>query len=237
MQQTYYPNQDYSTENSYFPDPYNTGLQPISVIPPEGLNLIELGIVVFMILILIIVGTWGFFSQAAEIRDQNREADIVQVITALNNYYQNSSFIPGEKSYPIAVCSGRLNEIDFEYTLKQYLTGARVQFDTHPYILPKDYPQDNWGLYATTLSNKKTRLRECPKVFADLSNPEANIYSDETKSCEFDIARQQYRKCYLYTSSINGDYFEIAYFSEARQGFVIFSKFREDPVRTSLERI
>jgi hypothetical protein len=203
----------------------------------KGLSFLELGVIGFMILILIGVSIWGFFSQGAKLRDAKRKADIEQVVWALNNYYENSSLIPGEKRYPLAVCSGRLNEVDFEFTLKQYLTGQKQQFDNHNYIKEGKFPKDDWGGYSSTLGSRELELRACPKVFSDLNNPEASVYPDETLSCNFQPNSARYRKCYLYTSTISADQYEVGYYSEAQGAYIIYSRLRDGEIRVSVEGV
>jgi hypothetical protein len=93
-----------------------------------------------------------------------KQNDIVQITKALEMYYSDSSKIPSERKYPIAVCNGKPNEVDFEYTLKNALGGKVKSQSNFAYIDPKDFPVDTSGEYALKLAEKKVKLRDCPKV-------------------------------------------------------------------------
>ena len=194
----------------------------------KNFNLLEISTALLVLLTLIGVLIWGIFSQSIKNRDAQREIDIQSVIKAVNSFYSNSSTIPSRKSYPVSQCSERLNEADFEYTLKEYLTGAKKQIDTHQYIKPEDFPADKWGVYSTTPQNRKVVLRDCPKIFSSIETATSNIYPDGTKSCNFSSKNKNYLKCYLYTSSNSGDKYQLSYYSEDRGAFVVYSKFRDD---------
>jgi len=204
----------------------------------ERVNLLEISLILVTILIIFCAGIWGYFSQRNKLKDRQKESDINQIILALDAFYQNSSLTPGERSYPIAVCSGKPNEVDYEYTLRQYLTGQRLQFDTHPYVLNENFPQDKQAVTSEFLAQREVSLRDCPQVFntgEGLKN-DLPIYSDENyRSCNFDSNTRKFRRCYLYTSSASGDSFELAYYSEARRSFVIYSKFRDQDLKVSFE--
>lgn len=207
---------------------YNDSYQQDYEYQTKNFNLLEISTALLVLLALVGVLIWGFFSQSTKNRDAQREIDIQNVIKAVNSFYANSSTIPSRKSYPISQCSERLNEADFEYTLKQYLTGAKKQIDTHEYITPQDFPYDRWGVYSQTPQDRKVVLRDCPKLFSRVETISSNIYPDATKSCNFSSKNKNYLKCYLYTSSNSGDKYQISYYSEDRGAFVVYSKFRDD---------
>jgi type II secretory pathway pseudopilin PulG len=207
---------------------YNDSYQQDYEFQSKNFNLLEITTALLVLLSLLGVLVWGFFSQSTKNRDRQREIDIQNIIKAVNSFYTNSSTIPSRKSYPIAECSERLNEADFEYTLKQYLTGAKKQIDTHQYVKPQDFPSDRWGVYSTSVQNRRVALRDCPKLFSSIQTIDSNIYPDGTKSCNFSSRNSGFLKCYLYTSSNSGDKYQVAYYSEDRGAFVVYSKFRDD---------
>jgi hypothetical protein len=203
----------------------------------QNINLLEGGLIVFCIFLLIVSGLWGFFSQGAKIRDKQRIYEISQVLDALDNFYYNSNTFPTQRAYPIAQCSGRLNEVDFEFTLKQILGGQKPQLDNHPYIKNENFPKDNWGIYSQSPKERKTKLLDCPKLFSKIDNDSKSIYLDKTASCNFSQTQRKFRKCYLYTTSTNGDKYEVAYYSESQNAFVIYSRLRDGQVKLELQKI
>jgi hypothetical protein len=204
--------------------------------PYKKLNLLEIGTACLSIILLISVLAFGFFSQSAKNRDSQRSADIEQVLDAIISFYQNSSTVPSQRYYPIANCSSQLNEVDFEFSLRQYLTGQVIQSDPHAYILPQEFPKDSWGVYSTALSQRELRLRDCPKVFSNLTQNSTNVYEDtQIQSCNFDLRQSKYKKCYLYGSSTSGDKFELGYYNESQGVYIVYSKFRDGNIK--LERV
>jgi type II secretory pathway pseudopilin PulG len=222
-----------------------TSLDPFAQFNPEQsqkqysryerkkLNLLEKATITIALLILIGITAFGFISQSARNRDTQRAEDIRVVLQAIDSFYVNSNLVPSQRAYPIAECSEKLNEVDFEFTLRQYLGGVRVSSDPHAYILPSEFPNDPWGTYDTILNDRDLELRACPKVFNETTLAGSTIYADGAKSCNFNQRQNRYKQCYLYTSSNNGDSFELAYYSEAQGNFVIYSRFREEPIRVS----
>ena len=225
-------NNNYNNQ-AYYADTYSSGDSSGS----GSVNLLEVGLIIFCIILLIIVSLWGFFSQSGRIRDKQRNFEISQIVLALDNFYFNSNTFPAARTYPIAQCSGRLNEVDFEWTLKEYLTGKKPQIDNHAYIKAENFPKDPWGIYSESPSQRKTKLLDCPKLFSKIDNDSKSVYQDETLSCNFSQTAGKYRKCYLYTSSTNGDKYEISYYSEDLGAFVIYSRLREDKLMTEIQKV
>lgn len=155
--------------------------------------------------------------------------DIAQVIKALDMYYVDSSKIPSERKYPIAVCNGKPNEVDFEYTLKNALGGKIKSQNNFAYIRASDFPYDTSGEYANKLSDKKIKLRECPKVFG---NKKDYIYSDQSQSCSFDSSslNNKYRSCYIYASDNLGFEYKIGFYDQYKSTFTIYTKTRDQPL-------
>jgi len=199
----------------------------------DNLNLLEISLIILMILLLIGVFVIGIFTQATSNRDKQRQNDISQILAAIDSYYLNSSTNPGARTYPIAICSSQLNEVDYEYSLAQYLTGKRQEQEPHIYILPEDFPTDRSGIYSQNFEDRQLKIRDCPKVFP-VSNQRGRIYADGQKSCNFSRRDNQFKFCYLYTSSTSGDEFQLGYFSESRNAFTVFSRFRDGKLRSEL---
>lgn len=197
----------------------------------ERLNWVEIILIVLMIAGLIGVFIFGILSQNNTNRDRQRSNDISQVLLAIDSYYNSSNINPSERVYPIAICSSQLNEVDYEYALAEYLTGKRQEQDPHKYINDENFPTDKSGVYSQTFETRKLPTRDCPKVFP-VSNQKGKIYTDNRKSCNFNRRASQYKFCYLYTSSTSGDYFQLGYFSESRNAFVVYSKFRGGKLTT-----
>ncbi len=228
--------------NSQIVDPYaqfDDGLKKpkINYNYNKKLNSLEKITIAICVFILIGVGLFGFISQTAANRDTQKVEDISQVLIALEQFYNNSSTIPSQRAYPVSVCSQKPNEVDYEYTLSEYLSGSREKFDSHTYIQKQSFPNDPWGQYSTIYSQNRVTTRDCPGVFiSEEQNPEDNIYSDRRASCNFnngDRTQRTLRNCYLYGSSSNGDSFELAYYSESNGRFVIYSRYRDNQYQIS----
>lgn len=196
------------------------------------LNGFEWIMVVISLLLLVGVGLWGFFGQQARNRDAQREFDIAGImVPALQDFYKNSAATESARFYPVSRCSSDLNEVDFEFVLRQHLTGELPEIDQHVYIQPKNYPKDRAGVYSDTFSQRQVEYR-CPeKLNFTISGADRKIYQDYP-SCNFQYA-SSLSKCYLYTSSATGDTFQIGYYSETTGCFDIYKQFRSQ----SLEKL
>jgi type II secretory pathway pseudopilin PulG len=174
-------------------------------------------------------------NQTNEITKKNN--DIMQVISALDLYYNDSSKVPSERKYPIAVCNGKPNEVDFEYTLKNHLSGKIKALNLYEYIKPVDFPIDTSAEYATRISEKKVKLRDCPKVFGNKKIVDY-IYPDRSLSCNFDKDNIdiKYQSCYLYASDNLGFEYKIGYFNQYTNSYIIFSKIRGEPIQKSISQ-
>jgi hypothetical protein len=240
MQQSNYPPNNGNNFGSYQPSGYdynqNTYVTPqtnsggfFSV--KHRINGLEIIVIFVSIISLVGVFWWALSGQNAINRDKQRLQDINQIIGGLNEFYKNSNTIPSQRAYPKAVCSESLNEVDFEYTLKRHMTGQVAQLDNHVYIESTDYPKDRSGVYATTFKERKVTYRCSEKLnLAAGATADTQIYGDGTQSCNFNQANN-YTKCYLYTSSNNGDTFRIGYWQESAGKFVTYRKFREEPIK------
>jgi hypothetical protein len=200
---------------------------------PRRFNVLEIGIIGFCILSLLGIIVWGFLQQDTKNRDRQREADITgTIIPALEDFYKNSAAVEGSRFYPISRCSGDMNEVDFEFTLRQHLTGQVKEIDPFAYISSDNYPRDNWGTYSES-QNQPIPFR-CPQNL-NLSTISQNnrIYGNFPR-CNFSISNNLY-KCYLYTTSQNGDRFKVGYYSEELKCFIKYEKFRGQGVTIGQE--
>ncbi len=198
----------------------------------KRLNGLEIITILTSVILLIIVFVFGFVNGQQSNEDAQRLAHIRQVTSALTEFYNNSSAVPSQRSYPIALCSADANEVDFELTLRLSLTGQIKEKDIHAYIQPDNFPTDPSGVYSKSLG-KRTVPYRCPSILpaSATSNQSSNIYSDGWDSCNFNKTRNP--KCYLYASSNNGDTFTVGYYSQLNNKFVLFTKFRDqEPVRS-----
>ena len=213
---------------------YSNSFQGYSGSSYRRINILEIGTVLVSVVLIVGIFIWGLNSQNQINRDRQRNHDINEVITALEDFYINTSTIPSRRFYPISVCSGSLNEVDFELTLRQHLTGALPEIDTHTYIQPDRFPRDKWGDYATTFGDRRVDFR-CPEklTFNEQVTTNTQIYSDGYPTCNFS-SRRGVNRCYLYTSSTSGDTFKIGYFQESSNQFIIYTKFREEPLRLEI---
>jgi hypothetical protein len=208
--------------SSYSTAGYTTGFKKF--------NGLELIVILLSFVAIVGVGLWGFFAANTRFRDEQRADHINQVIVALDQFYLNSSLQPSRRRYPISVCSNNLNEVDYESTLRLHLTGQRPDLDSHAYISQEDFPRDPWGTYSTVFSQKEVPFR-CPNIFP--TGPETPKYTDDYPACDFS-SQLDYTNCYLFTSSVNGDSYQIGYWSEVNNAFIVFSRFREDFIETSI---
>ncbi len=193
----------------------------------KRVNGFEILIIAVSFILIIAVFVIGFLGQGTRNRDAQRVADINNVIRALDNFYANSSVDPSSRAYPKTNCSFDLNEVDFELTLRDHLIGRRIELDSHEYISPENFPRDNWGVYSKTLNQRKIPYR-CEQ---NINTTNGFIYNDEYPSCNFTSGGEnKFKKCYIYTSSNNGDTYQIGYFSEIQNNFVVYKKFRENPL-------
>jgi hypothetical protein len=198
----------------------------------RGVNGFEVLIVIIGLIAMVVSGLVGFNIQSAVNRDLQRKHDINQVLIAINQFYINSDPIPSNRKFPSASCSSRANEVDYEFSLKQQLTGQRREVDTHAYIKLQDFPLDPWGIYSVNVSERQIPIRNCSSggIFAQNNS---KVYPDGAQSCNFRSSDQKFRNCYLYTSNPSRDQFELAYYSESRSGFVTFARSNDNQVRES----
>jgi len=214
-----------------YPTAYISTFQTKSYRPINGL---EWFVMILSVVLLVGIVSWGFMTQNNYNRDRQRENDLLrQVIPALDSFYQNSSTIEKKRFYPKAVCSGDLNEVDFELTLREQLAGAIPEIENHTYIPNDQFPKDRSGVFANTFPARKVPYR-CPNVLNfDVVEKNQIIYNN-FPSCVFNLAKNL-KKCYLYTSSSSGDEFRVAYFSENNNCFLVYRKFRSEALQSEIK--
>lgn len=195
---------------------------------------LEYLVIIFVIISFIVVIIFGFLGQQDKNKDLQKQTDFeLNLIPAINAFYKNSGGgNASSKAYPIAKCSGDLNEVDYEFTLRQSLTGKIIELDTFAYLQNSTFPTDRGGLYNTTFKDRKVNYR-CPEKlnFSTTQNNLA-IYEDGFKSCNFS-SKLNYNNCYLYTSSSNGDSYQLAYYSLSTKCFIYYSQFRNETISKS----
>jgi hypothetical protein len=190
----------------------------------------ELIILVLAVIALISALIYGVIAKGPSNRDSQRIFDINQVSLALDSFYTNSNLVPSERYYPISGCDGAANTVDYEYTLREYLTGKKVEKETRVFVKQNDWRVDQWGTYSNTLADRKISLKCQSLLRVDPNNKTVPIYGDGTQSCNYSSSQSNsaYYKCYLYGSSVNGDKYTLGYYSEEKNQMVITTKFRTD---------
>ncbi len=177
-----------------------------------------------MVLTPIVVGLVLFgLTFQVHARDSHKEKDIAQIIAALRLFYENSSDVEGNRVYPISLDS-QINEVDYEYTLRLHLTG-QTRLDRHAYVPEDNYPTDPWGVYTQSLVEREApfnRLEGLP------FSAEQREYLDGFPSCNFNSTERRFSRCYLYASNGSGETFRVGYYSEVREGLVIYSETRNN---------
>jgi hypothetical protein len=189
-------------------------------------------IIIIGMAIISLIGsfTYGIIATGPVNRDSQRVFDITQITLALDSFYLNSSTIPSERYYPISFCDGAINTVDYELTLREYLTGKKIEKETRVYINPNDWRSDPWGTYSKTLGERKTPLKCQDSLQISSGDKNQAIYSDNQSSCNYSSIQpnKSYYQCYLYGSSVNGDKYSIGYYNEEKNLMVITTKRRLD---------
>jgi type II secretory pathway pseudopilin PulG len=191
-----------------------------------------IGVSIVAVLMAIV---YGVIEQNQVNEITKKDNDISEIIKALDMYYADSSKIPSEQTYPLAVCNGRPNEIDFEYTLKYALAGENKSKSTFAYIDKKNFPIDTSGEYAFKITDKKVKLRDCSKVFGNKKITDF-IYPDQSASCSFEKENvdPKYKNCYIYSTDTLGFEYKIGYYDQYKNYFVIYTKVRNQPLQKNI---
>lgn len=174
-------------------------------------------------LVMVSLVALGFWNGLAPNYDKEKEQDVVEIIQALEMFYENSAASPDQRFYPISVCSSSPNEIDYEYTLRKVLTGLRKDIEKHAYIQPEDYPVDPQGTYYTQFSDRKGSIDCLDQLPFDSS---LDSYPEGFKTCDFD--GDKLNSCYLYATDASGESYQFGYYSEAEKEFMIYREFRNE---------
>jgi type II secretory pathway pseudopilin PulG len=220
---------DYNNSNSFYPS------YQFSDEISTRFNGLEIIVVLVLLISMISVTTWGFFTGTRESQDRQKQHDIQEIMVALDYFYKQNKF------YPIRQCSEDLNPIDFEFYLRQNLTGKVTSVGSENYI-STSFPRDRVGEYVLRADQYLYRV-PCPSVIAESVRSTGNIYSDGQNACNYNrltTTRQgifgsyedssQIRlRCYLYTSTVRGETYRLGYYSESQARFVVISKTREEP--------
>jgi type II secretory pathway pseudopilin PulG len=220
--------EDYN--NNAYVDPNSGGFVDDYTGVVRRVNLLEILVILLLLISIVLVFISGFNGQATLNRDKQRESDISQVLVALDYYYQDSSATPTNKKYPLSKCQQSANEVDFEYTLKRAISSSDSTTGIS-YIPLNLFPKDPWGIYSQTFSSRQLPLKACSELFNSDSD---QIYANSWSSCNFSLTNKKYYKCYLYSGYENGEKFDLSYYSEVQNKFVLYSKFRTNPVQKEL---
>ena len=225
----YYAPPTYSYADPYAPQQTPSPKRRFSL--PSGFNGLESFVIILMLSVLSFSFVYGYAEEAKTQRDNQRAAHIFGVITLLDAYYENSSTLLSKRRYPVSTCRNTLNTADYEFTLKQHLQGNIPTKNTHNFLGTSEFPTDPWGTYSATLESRQTPY---PCTFVVGNDPGEPIYPDGTESCNFSSSEKaKFKKCYLYATNSVGDEYQISYYSEAVEDFLIFKKVQDRP----LERI
>lgn len=198
---------------------------------PSGFNGLESVVIILMLSLLSFSFIYGWAGEAKVQRDAQRQKHIFSVITLLDAYFENSSTLLSKRRYPVSACRNTLNTADYEFTLKQYLTGQIRTATTHNFLGGAELPVDPQGIYSTTLAGRETPY-PCTSVVG--TDPNQPIYPDGTESCNFssqETTPEKYRTCYLYATNSVGDEYQISYYSEATESFLVFRKVQDRPLQ------
>jgi type II secretory pathway pseudopilin PulG len=195
----------------------------------KPLNGLELIVVILSVIFLVFSLIFGYLNADTVNRDLQRKTQIDQILDTLDNFYLNSNTIPSNRAYPVAICDSLPNTVDFELTLREYLTGKRPEKDTHIYIQPANWPNDRWGEYSKTIGERKISLKCVDKLQLPTVESTQNIYKDGSESCNYSLAQnnKKYYQCFLYGSSTNGDKYSLGYYNEATNKMQVYTKFRD----------
>jgi hypothetical protein len=202
------------------------------------LHILDYLILVICFVLLFVPTIIGFLEQSTLNKVAQKDQDINQVIKALDSYFVASDSYPEDRKYPISNCSGQPNEVDYEYTLKNHLAGKVTQLNNFAYIKENDFPKDPFGIYSVRNNERKIKLRNCDQVFKREDNNDL-IYDSGSSSCNFqrDSKNESLRSCYLYGSDNRGSQYQLAYYDENLDKYVVYTKIRNTKlVKTLIAR-
>jgi hypothetical protein len=204
----------------------------------ERLHILDYFLLLIGMVIVIAPFFVGYTSQIAVNQTTQKERHFKEIFKSLDGYFVDSNSIPSERQYPISLCTGQPNEVDFEYTLRNHLTGKVKEIINHAYIKDKDYPLDPYGVYSQAKQERQLPLRKCEQVFG-IQNSTNLIYDNNYKSCNYkrDSQNTKYRNCYLYATDEKGFKYQLAFYDENKDMYIIYTKYRDEPtIRTETLR-
>jgi hypothetical protein len=195
----------------------------------ESLHILDYVCILISFLLISLPLLFGIINQNVFNQVAQKEFHMTQLKNALDSFFIASSNVPSERKYPISVCSGQPNEVDYEYTLARHISGAETNLNTFAYIKEKDFPFDPYGVYSTTKNNRPIKLRPCDSVFSKEDDVN-KVYSGNLKSCNFQKSHpdSKFRNCYIYGTDNGGFVYQLGYYDEIKDKYVIFTKRREE---------
>jgi type II secretory pathway pseudopilin PulG len=160
----------------------------------------------------------GVLYQSNVNKDKIKIRNILSMARALDQYYNDSSSTEYSRKYPISQCSTtEPNSVDYEHTL--FLTLSGQSDNAYKYIEPNIYPQDDGAVYRDQTDKPCTKF---------LRNYDKNKYSLNNKECDYTPASAKNR-CYLYSSTPEGDRYILSFYSEAANKLITINKLRSNP--------
>jgi type II secretory pathway pseudopilin PulG len=160
----------------------------------------------------------GVLYQSNVNKDKIKIRNILSMAKALDQYYNDSSSTEYSRKYPISQCSTtEPNSVDYEHTL--FLTLSGQSDNAYKYIESNNYPQDDGAAYRDQTDKPCTKF---------LRNYDKNKYSLSNKECDYTPAAAKNR-CYLYSSTPEGDRYILSFYSEAKNKLITINKLRSNP--------
>jgi hypothetical protein len=196
----------------------------------ERLHLLDYILLLLGIIIVVSPFFAGYSSQIAVNQTVQKERHFKELFKSLDSYFVDSNSIPSARVYPKSLCTGQPNEVDFEYTLRNHLTGKVKEIINHAYIKDQDFPLDPYGEYSYTATERKTPLRNCEQVFG-IQSTKSQIYDNNYKSCNYkrDSKDTKFRNCYLYATDEKSFKYQLAFYDEDKDKYIIYSKYLDEP--------
>ena len=188
----------------------------------QKFSLLEFIIIALCIFFVLFSVLAGVINQTKINEDKIRIRNLISLTKILDQYYNDSSSAPYSRRFPISQCStSEPNSIDFEHTLYQSLTG--IEKNSFKYLEPAQFPQD---LKATFKDQLKP---DCLKSF------DTNQYSSNNRACDYNTSKAK-SFCYLYATSSTGDKYDLSFYSDSKNKFVLLSQLRDnDPTSESID--
>lgn len=183
----------------------------------QSLTLLETFIITICLFVIIFAVIVGLLDQIKVNNDKIRIRNMVSVTKALASFYNDSSSIEFTRRFPISECStSSPNSVDYEKTLNLTLTGQTIGQASNGfrYIESNSYPQD---LKAEFINSSPIACGD-PKTTN--SNNACNHRPESGKNF-----------CYLYSTSPNGDRYNLSFYSESKNRLVTLTQLRNDKLQ------